>query len=75
MTVQGIPSVSESICKGKGKSVRRKQQTKEAKIVVKAASKTKLRNAVRNRTKHNKLKTMPAENIPTGCVTIQKRAE
>ena len=52
MTVQGIPSVSESICKGKGKSVRRKQQTKETQTVVKAASKTKLHNAVRNVTKH-----------------------
>ena len=48
MTVQGIPSVSESICKGKGKSVKRKQQTKEAKTVIKAASKTKLHDAVRN---------------------------
>ena len=46
MTVQGIPSVSESICKGK--SVKRKQQTKETQTVIKAASKTKLHDAVRN---------------------------
>ena len=49
-------------------SVKQEQQTKETQTVIKAASKTKLHEAVRNKTQ--KLKTTPAENTPNGCVTI-----